>query len=300
MIYNKKLLAIVKSFETWRPELTSVDPERPVKVYTDHKNLEHFMTTKQLNCQQACWTKFLSEFNFKISYRPGKQGEKFNVLTRQSQDLPKSIEDSQQQHQFQTLLQDHQLDKDIKKALAVIFCVNIAIGEGVNNKGVNRIVDGNEKNKENEEIIDVKEFSNKFSGTDNSFSTLLQQIISVPIGDREGEIDKIGKSLEKLFEKTYKDNKVVKEIMDAKAHGLQKLLIALTKKGIVLSIGDLKIESEWLYVKNRIYVPENGALQLHLLQQHHNLPIHGHLEYKAMYQTIQANYFWFEMAKHCK
>ena len=49
MIYDKKLLAIVKSFKMWRPELTSVDPEWPVKVYTDYKNLKHFMTTKQLN-----------------------------------------------------------------------------------------------------------------------------------------------------------------------------------------------------------------------------------------------------------
>ena len=49
MMYDKELLAIVKSFETWRPELASVDPEKPVKVYTDHKNFKHFMMTKQLN-----------------------------------------------------------------------------------------------------------------------------------------------------------------------------------------------------------------------------------------------------------
>ena len=47
MIYDKELLAIVKSFETWRPELASVN--EPVKVLTDHQNLEVFMTTKQLN-----------------------------------------------------------------------------------------------------------------------------------------------------------------------------------------------------------------------------------------------------------
>ena len=35
MIYDKKLLAIVRSFETWRPELASVQNE-PVKVLTDH------------------------------------------------------------------------------------------------------------------------------------------------------------------------------------------------------------------------------------------------------------------------
>ena len=49
MIYDKELLAIVKSFETWRPELTSVSEKQPVRVLTDHQNLEHFMTTKQLN-----------------------------------------------------------------------------------------------------------------------------------------------------------------------------------------------------------------------------------------------------------
>ena len=51
MIYDKELLAIVKSFETWRPELASVN--EPVKVLTNHQNLEHFMTTKQLNRRQA-------------------------------------------------------------------------------------------------------------------------------------------------------------------------------------------------------------------------------------------------------
>ena len=84
MIYDKELLVIVKRFEMWQLELASVDPERPVKVYIDHKNFEHFIITKQLNRQQAYWAKFLSKFNFKISYRPGRQGEKPDVLTRQS------------------------------------------------------------------------------------------------------------------------------------------------------------------------------------------------------------------------
>ena len=62
----------------------------------------------------------------------------------------------------------------------------------------------------------------------------------------------------------------------------------------------MKIKNEQLYVKNRMYVPENEVLQLHLLQQHHNSSIHGHPGYKAIYRMIQVNYFWFEMAKHCK
>ena len=177
----------------------------------------------------------------------------------------------QQQHQFQTLLQDHQLDEDVKKALAVAFCINTAdkvidkrIDKAIDkdidkaiNEDVNKTVNGNEENKE---IIDVKEFSNKFSETNNPFSTPSQQVISVPIGDREGEIDEMGKLLEKLFNKAYKDNKMVKENINAKIRGLQKLPTALTKKGIVLSMRDLKIKSKWFYMKNRMYVPENKPL----------------------------------------
>ena len=51
-IYDKELLAVVKAFEEWRAELQSVT--NPVKVLTDHKNLEYFTTTKLLNQRQTC------------------------------------------------------------------------------------------------------------------------------------------------------------------------------------------------------------------------------------------------------
>ena len=75
----------------------------------------------------------------------------------------------------------------------------------------------------------------------------------------------MGKPLEELFNKAYKDDKVIKEIIDVKARSLRKLPTALIKKSIVLSIGDLKIKSEQLYMKNRMYVLENKPLQLFLL-----------------------------------
>ena len=86
-IYNKELLAIVRCFEEWRLELEGASS--PVQVISDHRNLEYFMSTKLLNRRQARWSEFLSRFNFKITYRPGKQGEKPDALTRRSADLPK-------------------------------------------------------------------------------------------------------------------------------------------------------------------------------------------------------------------
>ena len=45
-IYDKELLSIIWCFEEWKPELKGTGI--PVKVLTDHKGLEYFMTTKKL------------------------------------------------------------------------------------------------------------------------------------------------------------------------------------------------------------------------------------------------------------
>jgi hypothetical protein len=110
-IYDKELLAIVRAFEEWRPELAGT--EEPIKILTDHKNLAYFMSTKQLNRRQARWAEFLSEFNFKITYRPGTLGTKPDSLTRRPGDIPESADDPRVVHQQQTILKPHHLDEHI-------------------------------------------------------------------------------------------------------------------------------------------------------------------------------------------
>jgi hypothetical protein len=46
-IYDKELLAIIRCLEEWRPELEGT--ESPIRILSDHRNLEYFMTTKMLN-----------------------------------------------------------------------------------------------------------------------------------------------------------------------------------------------------------------------------------------------------------
>ena len=59
-IYDKKLLAIVWSFEEWRPHL--IGAAQPVRVLTNHKNLEYFATKRQLNHWQVRWSGFMAQF----------------------------------------------------------------------------------------------------------------------------------------------------------------------------------------------------------------------------------------------
>jgi hypothetical protein len=85
-IYDKELMAIIKPLEEWRPECKGA--AYPLQLITDHKNLEYFMTKMLLNRRQARWSEFLTRFDYKIVYRPGKSNEKANALTRRLGDLP--------------------------------------------------------------------------------------------------------------------------------------------------------------------------------------------------------------------
>ena len=114
-IYDKELMAIVRAFEQWRPELEG--SAHTIDVITDHKNLEYFMTDKLLSRRQARWSEFLSRFDFKITYRPGKQGGKPDALTRRSADLPPKggdgAMDERVKYQNQTVLKAHNLTPEV-------------------------------------------------------------------------------------------------------------------------------------------------------------------------------------------
>jgi len=56
-IKEKEKLAIGKAFQNWKRYLEEAKFEIP--IYTDHKNLKYFTTTKVLNRQQAGWVQEL-------------------------------------------------------------------------------------------------------------------------------------------------------------------------------------------------------------------------------------------------
>ena len=81
-------------------------------------------TGKLLSRRQARWSEFLSRFNFKIVYRPGKAGVKPDALTRRSGDLPLKEGDTHDERiefQHQAVLKPHnltELPKDDRLTLA--------------------------------------------------------------------------------------------------------------------------------------------------------------------------------------
>ena len=77
-IHDKEMLAIVRALEEWRHFVEGM--EHQVNIWTDHKNLEYFMTAKELNRRQAHWSLLLAWFDFVMHHRPGKTMGKSDAL----------------------------------------------------------------------------------------------------------------------------------------------------------------------------------------------------------------------------
>ena len=85
-VHDKELLAIVQALKESRRYLKGSG--QYFRVLTDHQNLIRFTTTKELTGRQIRWSEVLSGFDFKIEYRPGKEGGKPDALTRRKADMP--------------------------------------------------------------------------------------------------------------------------------------------------------------------------------------------------------------------
>jgi hypothetical protein len=81
-IHDKEMLAIIRALEDWRHFLEGAHHQ--FEIWTDHKNLEYFMSAKKLNRHQARWSPYLSRFNFDMHYRPGCSMGKFDALSRRA------------------------------------------------------------------------------------------------------------------------------------------------------------------------------------------------------------------------
>ncbi|GLB45865.1 putative retrotransposable element tf2 155 kda protein type 1-like [Lyophyllum shimeji] len=79
-IHDKEMLAIIRALEEWRHFLEGA--RHKVEIYTDHKNLQYFLTAKKLNRRQARWSLYLANFDFVLHHRPGRSMGKPDALSR--------------------------------------------------------------------------------------------------------------------------------------------------------------------------------------------------------------------------
>ncbi|KJZ68956.1 hypothetical protein HIM_11653 [Hirsutella minnesotensis 3608] len=93
----------MRCLDNWSAELRSCGS---FTILTDHRNLEYFMTRQKLTERQSRWAAELSQFDFKLEYRPGCQAAVPDALSRREQDKPQGIDDEREQGRMIQLIPD--------------------------------------------------------------------------------------------------------------------------------------------------------------------------------------------------
>jgi len=108
-IHDCEMLAIVLALGHWRHYREGA--KHTVTIFTDHKNLEVFMSTEILNRRQARWAELLSGYDFVLVHTPGSTNPADGPLRRPDYDtdipqpsgslLPPSVFQSDPPHSAQ-------------------------------------------------------------------------------------------------------------------------------------------------------------------------------------------------------
>ena len=260
-------MAIVCCFEEWRPELEG--SAFPISVISDHKNLEYFSSTKQLSRRQARWSEFLSRFDFKIVYRPGKAGGKPDALTRRSGDLPKEGDetDERQKYQHQTILKTHNLDDKV----AASFLSTIMLAPA-------SIEHDPEFIEPDPELIEP----------DRADEPQLDQ----PTDQVDPDQDPLDVPTQLLWEQAQLPDQFASKLLDA--------LHDNVRHHPKIQLAEYENRDGVLYFRDGKYVPKSDRLRLRLIQHAHDSVAGGHPGRSKCYELMSRSYWWPNMHQTVK
>ena len=276
-IYDKKLLTIVRAFEKWRSKCAEISVEDSIKILIDHRNLKHFMTTKQLNRRQTRWVEFLAKFNFKIVYRLEVQDIKFDNLIRKSQDLSNSQQNERQQFNHRVLLKSHYLDEEVRNAINL---ASLLMNEGQKKIIILTVM--------LYELSEERLFANEKSDEESSVKSILEN---------ESTADSITAQLDivELIRTTYFDDIILQRIMKSKRERLRRISSDIIKIEVRFELDDCEIKDELFWIKNRLYVSHDDDVFAAILKQIHELSSEEHVDRAIIYDRVSIHYFWSRM-----
>ena len=76
--HDLELAVVMLALKLWRHYLNG----RTFELRTDHQSLKHLFIQRDLNAKQRRWRKFMSEYDFEISYVKGKENVVVDALSR--------------------------------------------------------------------------------------------------------------------------------------------------------------------------------------------------------------------------
>ena len=293
-IYDLELLAIIRAFEEWEPEL--MGSGHPIQVVTDHKNLETFMKTKKLNRRQARWSLFLSQFDFTIQYSPGKTNGEADALSRRSQDIPKDDTDARLADCHSIILQKRNLAPGMAPILETsLRSLSIAAPDRPDyiSSDVRAIVKlCTSSTGDSDDDTDLKE-----AEIDNLNGTLPTAL--PPYSDDP-------RTTEELLNHAYATDPAAAKVFQALDAGERKLPPWFKKNAYYFSLSDCQTtgtgDERRLFINGtRLYTPPPDArLRRRIFDMCHDHEIAGHKGTRGTFYLMFPRYYWPKMAQSIK
>lgn len=291
-IYDKELLAIVRCLEEWRPELMGLAESFLVK--TDHQALEHFMVNKKLTARQARWAEFLSAFNFKIAYNPGKANALADCLTRRSQDTssppPKA-------GRFETVLKPDKLDERLRQSLSSLHLNQISVDPLVNHmdRDLHCAFAALSSNVTSIQELSPTTLHVYATFTPHQSSDDIRMLIN---GDEVAESSPSTSLLPSLqdFQTAYESDPILSEAVMC-CNRRSRSLPPHVFKTLKVSITDLDTHDGLLFHHNRLMVPDVDSLRLNILDYYHQSRFFGHPGERLLFDLITRCFYWPSLRK---
>jgi hypothetical protein len=262
-IHDKEMLAIVAAFKEWSRYLESVSGT--IMVYTDHKNLEYFCTTKVLNRRQARWAQELANYEFKIVYRPGSKNGKPDALSRRSEYRPR--------RGGSTGLDENQPVDSLLRPEHFISDNEITYSR--------HVASAYPKDGKTTTVIDRRSVANRYPAwTIPEADNYPYDVNRIIASARLTEVPVVAFSsefLKRVMESAPDDPDWQKE------YNLQHQGKPSPK--MTYLAGNL-------YFKSRLYIPDNPDLRREILESEHDTKVAGHMGQDKTVEIIKRNFYW--------
>jgi hypothetical protein len=309
-IFDKELLAIVAAFKEWRHYLEGNPHRLHAIVYTNHRNMESFMTTMQLTRRQARWAKTLGCFDFDIVFQPGHEAVRPDALSR----CPDLALDKAKNLTFGQLLRPSNIRPDTFTAVAEFeacffeervdlenadYCFDVDV-LGLDSIAVlscptkPSLLDQDplrDARQLDEGVCTPKIILGDSVPELNStlaplqFDSVLHSLVPVSAGQPSPPLD------------IWTDSEMIEGVRragpeDSNYTALMNLVKSPTSRRLYPKLSHYTVANNLLYHRHRVVVPQDSKLQCQIVRSHHDSRLASHPGRAKTLSLVQRSFTW--------
>lgn len=276
--FDQELLAIVDSFKHWRHYLEG--SVVPIQVYTDHRNLMGLARVTQLNGRQARWAMLLAGYDFVIHHREGKSNPADAPSRRPDYERDSTPVDG--------------LLPTLRQKLAVLP-QEVAVGAiSAWEQRILRITRMKEVQHDEDERFTAAIRSLNDSWTQDAREMKSEDELGAAFSNltlRSAAVEALA-SEHAYSEESFPE--ILQRVQAVDPQAIRKRAAIKLNKS---EAQDWTVNNQGLLCHHeKVYVPNDQAVQQELLRRYHDDPLAGHFAATRTQELLQRRYFWPRLA----